>query len=192
MVSALILKWERHMNYAEIKNNDIANGPGVRVSLFVSGCLHHCEDCFNEIAWDFTYGKEFTKEVQERIFSALDYPRIKGLSLLGGEPFEVKNQRGLLPFMREFKKRFPDKDVWCYSGFTYEELTGKKESRAYCEVTSELLSYIDVLVDGKFEKDKKNIMLRFRGSENQRLIDLNATRKKGEIVLWEYDEPTYR
>lgn len=180
------------MNYAEIKNNDIANGPGVRVSLFVSGCMHFCEDCFNQVAWDFSYGNEFTEEVWERIFSALDFPRIRGITLLGGEPFEVKNQRGLVPFMRELKKRFPNKDVWCFSGFTYEELTGKKESRARCEHTDELLSYIDVLVDGRFEKDKKNIMLRFRGSENQRLIDLNATREKGEIVLWEYDEPTYR
>lgn len=180
------------MNYAELKKNDIANGPGVRVSLFVSGCLHHCEDCFNEIAWDFSYGKEFTEEVWETIFSAVDFPRIRGLSLLGGEPFEVKNQRGLLPFMRKFKEKFPDKDVWCYSGFTYEELCGKTESRAFCDATNELLSYIDVLVDGKFEKEKKNIMLRFRGSENQRLIDLKKTRKCGEIVLWEYDEPTYR
>ncbi len=173
------------MNYAEIKKRDIANGPGVRVSLFVSGCLHRCEDCFNEIAWDFSYGKEFTEDVQEEIFSYIDFPRVRGLSLLGGEPFEVKNQRGLLPFVRKFKERFPDKDVWCYSGFTYEELIGKAESRAFCDVTEELLSYIDVLVDGKFEKEKRNIMLRFRGSENQRLIDLNRTRESGEIVLWD-------
>ena len=180
------------MNYAELKKNDIANGPGVRVSLFVSGCLHRCEDCFNEIAWDFSYGKEFTEEVWETVFSAVDYPRIRGLSLLGGEPFEIKNQRGLLPFMRKFREKFPDKDVWCYSGFTYEELTGQKESRAFCDATEELLSYIDILVDGKFEKEKRNIMLRFRGSENQRLIDIKKTKETGEIVLWDYDEPVYR
>lgn len=173
------------MNYAELKKYDIANGPGVRVSLFVSGCLHHCEDCFNEIAWDFSYGKEFTSEVQEDILSYVAFPRVRGLTLLGGEPFEVKNQRGLLPFMRKFRERFPNKDVWCYSGFTYEELTGKVESRAFCDATEELLSYIDVLVDGRFEKEKRNIMLRFRGSENQRLIDLNATRASGSIVLWD-------
>ena len=173
------------MNYSEIKKRDIANGPGVRVTLFVSGCLHHCEGCFNEMTWDFSYGKEFCDEVQEEILSYIDFPRVRGLSILGGEPFEVKNQRGLLPFMRKFKERFPDKDVWCYSGFTYEELTGKTESRALCDVTEELLSYIDVLVDGRFVKEKRNIMLRFRGSENQRLIDLNKTRESGEIVLWD-------
>ena len=173
------------MNYAELKKMDIANGPGIRVSLFVSGCMHRCEDCFNEIAWDFTYGKEFDRSVWEIIFASLDSPRIRGLSLLGGEPFEVKNQRGLLPFMRELKAKFPDKDVWCYSGFTYEELTGKVESRCFCDATEELLSYIDVLVDGRFEKARKNIMLRFRGSENQRLIDLKKTRELGSIVLWD-------
>ena len=173
------------MKYAEIKQCDIANGPGVRVSLFVSGCIHHCEDCFNEIAWDFSYGKEFTKETWELLFECLSHQYIKGLSILGGEPFEVPNQKGLLPFVKEFKKRFPDKTIWCYSGFVYEELTGEKPSRARCDITDELLSYIDVLVDGKFEKDKKNLMLKFRGSENQRLIDMNKTRESSEIVLWD-------
>ncbi len=172
------------MNYAELKKNDIANGPGVRVSLFVSGCLHRCEDCFNQTAWDFSYGKPFTAEVWEEIFQSSNYPRIKGLSLLGGEPFEVQNQIGLLPFLRKYKEKFPQKDVWCYSGFTYEELTGKIPSRAMCCATQELLSLIDVLVDGKFEKEKKNISLKFRGSENQRIIDMNQTKKFGCITLW--------
>ena len=155
------------MNYAELKKNDIANGPGVRVSLFVSGCLHHCEDCFNEIAWDFSYGKEFTEDVWEVVFSAVDFPRIRGLSLLGGEPFEVKNQRGLLPFMRKFKERFPDKDVWCYSGFTYEEVLAD-------ERLSQILPFLDALVEGPFVLELRDTELPFRGSSNQRIIYLDG------------------
>ncbi len=171
------------MHYAEIKNCDIANGEGVRVSLFVSGCTHRCKNCFNEIAWDFTYGNEFTKEVEERLFTMLAPSYIAGLSLLGGEPFEPQNQRGLLPFLKEFRRRFPNKTVWCYTGYVYErDLLSK--SRARCEVTDEMLSCIDILVDGPFVEELKSLRLRFRGSSNQRVLDLNETRAKGEAVIW--------
>ena len=172
------------MHYAEIKNCDIANGEGVRVSLFVSGCTHRCKNCFNEIAWDFSYGHEFTKEVEERLFAMLAPPYIAGLSLLGGEPFEPQNQRGLLPFLLEFRRRFPNKTVWCYTGYVYErDLLG--ESRARCEVTDEMLSCIDILVDGPFIEEQKSLRLRFRGSANQRVLDLGATRAAGKAVIWE-------
>ena len=170
------------MNYATIKKRDIANGPGVRVSLFVSGCTHRCPGCFNEIAWDFGYGEAFTPAVEEELLALMEPEYISGLSLLGGEPFEPANQRALLPFLKKVKERFPQKTVWCYSGYTLEELQG--ESRARCGVTDEMLSLLDVLVDGRFVLEKKNIRLRFRGSENQRLIDMNATRERGEIQLW--------
>lgn len=173
------------MNYATIKKRDIANGPGVRVSLFVSGCTHRCPGCFNEIAWDFDYGQPFTAETESELLEALAPDYIKGLSLLGGEPFEPRNQRALVKFLHRMHERFPQKTVWCYSGYTLEQLCGKVESPARCEVTDEMLSMIDVLVDGRFVLEKKNIRLRFRGSENQRLIDMNKTRARGEIVLWE-------
>lgn len=172
------------MNYATIKPCDIANGPGVRVSLFVSGCTHHCENCFNQEAWDFAYGDPFTPEVEEQIFSDCDHPYIAGLTLLGGEPMEPVNQRGLLPFLRTFKERFPDKTIWCYSGYTLEQLTGEG-SRCRCETTDEMLSLIDVLVDGEFVQALYDISLRFRGSSNQRLINLHKTRETGEVVLWD-------
>ena len=171
------------MNFATIKKRDIANGPGVRVSLFVSGCTHRCEGCFNEVAWDFSYGEPFTDAVENELLEALSPDFIAGITLLGGEPFEPENQRALLPFLKRVRERFPQKTVWCYSGYTLEQLQG--ESRARCEVTDEMLSILDVLVDGRFVLAKKNIRLRFRGSENQRLIDMNKTRKKGEIVLWD-------
>ena len=173
------------MNYATIKKRDIANGPGVRVSLFVSGCTHRCLGCFNEIAWSFSYGEPFTEAVENELLEALDSDYVKGLSLLGGEPFEPQNQRTLVLFLNKLKKKLPEKTVWCYSGYTLEELWGKIESRCRCEVTDEMLSYINVLVDGRFVQEKKNIRLRFRGSENQRLIDLDKTRAAGEIVLWD-------
>ena len=173
------------MNYATIKKRDIANGPGVRVSLFVSGCTHRCPGCFNEIAWDFSYGELFTPAVEEELLEALAPDYIKGLSLLGGEPFEPQNQRTLLPFLQKVRERYPEKTVWCYSGYVLEELMGQRESRARCEVTDGMLACIDVLVDGRFVLEKKNIRLRFRGSENQRLIDLNKTRAAGEIVPWD-------
>ena len=171
------------MNFATIKKRDIADGPGVRVSLFVSGCTHRCEGCFNEIAWDFDYGAPFTEAVQQELLEALAPDYIQGLTLLGGEPFEPENQRALLPFLKRVREVFPQKNIWCYSGYTLEQLQG--ESRARCEVTDEMLAQLDVLVDGRFVLAKKNIRLRFRGSENQRLIDMNKTREKGEIVLWD-------
>ena len=171
------------MNYATIKNCDVANGPGIRVSLFVSGCTHRCPGCFNEVAWDFNYGQPFDQGAIDLILSMLKPPHIKGLTILGGEPFEPSNQRGLLPFIRRVKERYPNKPLWCYSGYTLEELTG--ESRARCEVTDEMLALVDVLVDGRFILAKKNIRLRFRGSENQRLIDMNKTRAAGKVVLWD-------
>ena len=173
------------MNYATIKRRDIANGPGVRVSLFVSGCTHRCPGCFNDIAWDFSYGEPFTEAVQEELLEALDSEYVKGFSLLGGEPFEPQNQRALLPFLQKLRARLPQKTVWCYSGYTLEELTGVRESRCRCEVTDEMLALVNVLVDGRFIEEKKNIRLRFRGSENQRLIDMDQTRSTGETVLWD-------
>ena len=170
------------MYYGEIKKTDIANGYGVRVSLFVSGCTRHCKNCFNQETWSFTYGKPFTAETEEELLRALQPGYINGLTVLGGEPMEIENQRALVPFLRRVRETYPEKDIWCYSGFTFEELTG--ESRARCDVTDDLLSMIDVLVDGRFDKEKKNISLRFRGSENQRIIDLKQTLKTGNITLW--------
>ncbi len=171
------------MNVAEIKKWDIANGEGVRVSLFVSGCTRHCKGCFNEIAWDFSYGKPFTEEVERELFEALSPDYIAGLSLLGGDPFEPQNQRGLYPFVKRFKEKFPHKSVWCYTGYTYQNGT-LKEPHAVCEVTPDLLSLIDVLVDGPFVLERKDIRLKFRGSSNQRVLDLKKTRERGEIVLY--------
>ncbi len=159
------------MNYCEIKNFDIANGEGVRVSLFVSGCTHRCKGCFNEIAWDFDAGEPFTRETEDMIIGMLDKPYINGLTLLGGEPFEPSNQRGLTPFLRRVRERFPEKNIWCYTGYTYEtDLLS--ESRARCECTDEMLSMIDVLVDGEFIEAEKDISLAFRGSRNQRILRL--------------------
>ena len=161
------------MNYCEIKNYDIANGEGVRVSLFVSGCTHRCKGFFNEIAWDFDAGRPFTRETEDMILKMLDKPYINGLTLLGGEPFEPSNQRGLVPFLRRVKERFPEKNIWCYTGYTYEtDLLG--ESRARCERTDEMLSMIDVLVDGEFIEAEKDISLAFRGSRNQRILRLSV------------------
>lgn len=170
------------MNYGEIKKRDIANGVGVRVSLFVSGCTHHCKNCFNEATWDFGFGKEFTEETADEIISALNSDYVNGFSLLGGEPFEPPNQRVLVNLLKRIKETYPDKDIWCYSGYTFDkDLLG--ESRARCEVTDEMLSYIDVLVDGKFVEKLKNIRLKFRGSENQRIIDVQKSLKTGKTEL---------
>ena len=171
------------MNYAAIKRRDIANGIGVRVSLFVSGCTHHCKGCFNEEAQDFHYGQPFTREVEDRLLEDLSPSFVSGLTLLGGEPFEPANQRALLPFLRRVRECLPEKDIWAYSGYGYErDLLG--ESRARCEVTDQLLSLIDVLVDGEFVEELKDISLRFRGSSNQRLIDLPKSRAAGRVVRW--------
>ena len=171
------------VNYGEIKNCDIANGIGVRVTLFVSGCTNHCEHCFQPQTWDFAYGQPFTAETEESILKMLEPSHISGLTLLGGEPFEPANQRELLPFLRRVKERFPDKTVWAYSGFTLEELTAEG-NYANCEATVPMLELVDVLVDGRVVEALKDISLQFRGSANQRLIDLAKTRESGEIVLW--------
>lgn len=173
------------MYVAEIKKFDIANGLGVRVSVFVSGCRHRCPGCFNEIAWEFDYGKEYTADIENEIIDALRPDYIEGLSLLGGEPFEPENQPALLGLLRRVRKELPAKNVWVYSGFTLEELLG--ESRARTENTDEMLSLIDVLVDGRFIYAEKDITLRFRGSRNQRILDVPATLKAGRPVLWDSD-----
>ena len=171
------------MNYATIKNCDIANGLGVRVSLFVSGCRHHCKNCFNEIAWDFQYGQKFTEETEDYLLSLLEPEYINGLSILGGEPMEPENQGPLLAFIKKVKEQYPQKDIWCYTGFTLEELVG--DSRAHTERIKDLLSYIDILVDGKFVEAKKDITLKFRGSANQRLIDVKKSAAEHRIVLFD-------
>lgn len=171
------------MNYCNIKKWDIADGIGVRVSLFVSGCTHHCKGCFQPETWDFDYGEPYTADTEKEILEALSPDYINGLTLLGGEPFEVQNQQVLVELLRKVKKEYPNKTIWCYSGYVYEELTGN--SRARCEFTDEMLSMIDVLVDGEFVQEKRNISLMFRGSENQRLVDVKKTRESGKIVLWE-------
>lgn len=173
------------MRYGAIKKRDIANGPGVRVVLFVSGCTHHCKGCFQPQTWDFNYGEEYTAETEQELIDALVPDFIDGLTLLGGEPFEPENQKELITLLRRLRKELPQKTVWAFSGYTFEELTGKKESRARCEVTDEMLSLVDVLVDGEFQLDKRNISLQFRGSENQRLIDLPQTFQNGEIIWWQ-------
>lgn len=171
------------MNYGAIKKCDIANGVGVRTVLFVSGCTHHCKGCFQPETWNFDYGERYTKATEDEIIESLRPDYVDGITLLGGEPFEPENQRELVKLLRRIKKELPQKTVWSFSGYTYEELTG--DSRAVCEVTNEMLSMLDVLVDGEFVEAKRNISLRFRGSENQRLIDMNKTRKEGKIVLWD-------
>ena len=172
---------ENTMNYATIKYCDIANGEGVRTSLFVSGCRRHCPNCFNAVAWDFGYGAPFTKEVRNEILESLAPGYINGLSLLGGEPFEPENQRVLLPFLKKVRERFPKKNIWCYTGYLFDkELLG--ESRARCECTDEMLSLIDVLVDGEFVQELYSVALAFRGSENQRIIDVKKSLETGEIV----------
>ena len=171
------------MNYAEIKNCDIANGPGVRVSLFVSGCTHHCPGCFNREAWDFNYGQPFTQETIQRILDLLKPSYIRGLTLLGGEPFEPENQGPVLELLRQLRAQYPNKSVWAFSGYLFDRdiLSGRLGP---WEITREYLSYLDVLVDGPFIEAKKNLALRFRGSENQRLIDVPASLASGQIVLW--------
>ena len=170
------------MNYGTIKKNDIANGEGVRVSLFVSGCTHHCRNCFNEEAWDFSYGNPFTPETEEEILDALSPDYINGLTLLGGEPFEPENQRALLPFLKRVRERFPEKDIWCYTGYLMDkELL--EERLARCEVTDRMLGMIDVLVDGRFVEGLKDISLPFRGSSNQRIIDVRASLENSGIVM---------
>lgn len=171
------------MYYGTIKKYDIADGEGVRVTLFVSGCTNHCEGCFQEETWDFHFGQPYTEETEKEILEALDNPFISGLTLLGGEPFEPENQTELVKLLRKVRETFPDKNIWSYTGFVYDHdlLEGQ---RKHTDVTDEMLSYLDVLVDGPFVLSKKNIMLKFRGSENQRVIDMKKTRETGEVVLY--------
>ena len=173
------------MHYAEIKNFDVANGPGIRVSLFVSGCPHACPGCFNEIAWNYEYGEEYTEEVEEKILKAVSRAEIQGLSLLGGEPLYPANLHALLPLLRKVKERLPKKDIWCYSGYTYEELLSRKGEEK--KEIDEAFSYLTVLVDGRFIASEKDITLLFRGSRNQRLILVEETRRRGEVVLYRED-----
>lgn len=175
------------MHYGAIKNCDIANGPGVRVTLFVSGCTNKCKNCFQPQTWDFNYGEPFTEETEQKIIEMLKPDYITGLTLLGGEPFEPSNQRALVPFVKKVREAYPNKTIWAFTGFTLERLNTIGD-HCNCEVTKEFLSLIDVLVDGRFVEELKSLALRFRGSSNQRLIDMKKTLKKGEIVMWE-DEP---
>ncbi len=171
------------MNYGEIKKCDIANGEGVRVSLFVSGCTHHCKGCFNSQTWDFNFGQPFTKETEDYIMELLKSSYINGFTILGGEPFEPDNQRALLPLLRRIKAQYPQKNIWCYTGYLLDKelLT---DSRARCEVTDEILRCIDVLVDGRFIEELKDVSLAYKGSSNQRIIDVNASLTANKILLW--------
>ena len=173
------------MHYGEIKGCDVANGPGVRVTLFVSGCTNHCKGCFQPQTWDFAYGEPFDGAAQQRVLDLLAPDYVSGLTLLGGEPFEPENQRALLPFVRRVREAYPHKTIWAYSGFTYDGELLREGSHPRCEVTDELLSLIDVLVDGRFVLAQKDISLRFRGSRNQRILDLPKTREAGHVVLWQ-------
>lgn len=172
------------MNYSLIKWRDIADGPGIRVSLFVSGCRHHCKGCFNAETWSFTAGKPYTEAVQESILKGMEKPYILGLTLLGGEPFEPQNQKDIVELLRQIKGAMPDKSIWAFSGYLFDRdiLSGRLGD---WNVTQEYLSYLDVLVDGPFVEEKKNLSLRFRGSENQRLIDVPASLAAGQVVLWQ-------
>ena len=179
------------MNYGNIKFNDIANGTGVRVSLFVSGCSHRCKGCFNPETWDFNYGKIFDNATEQQILDYLKNDFVDGLTLLGGEPMEIANQKALLPFVKKVKNMFPNKTIWCYTGFLFDkELLSP--SRAHCDITKQLLSYIDILVDGEFKIELKDISLRFKGSSNQRIIDVKESLKSNSVVLSPYNEKRKR
>ena len=173
------------MHYGELKKCDIANGEGVRVSLFVSGCTNRCKDCFQPQTWDFSYGKPYTGATEAEICAELEKPYVNGLTLLGGDPFEPQNQRALLPLLRRNRQEYPDKTVWCYTGFRLEDELLRDGSHPRCEVTDEMLRCIDILVDGRFVAAEKDISLQFRGSRNQRVIDMNRTRQAGHAVLWD-------
>lgn len=172
------------MYYSVIKKCDIADGPGVRVTLFVSGCTHHCEGCFNPETWDFQYGQPFTEAVENEILEALSPDYIAGLTLLGGEPLEYANWTALLPLLKEVRTRFPHKNIWCYTGYLFDADLLEKFCMQW-EDMKEFLSYLDVIVDGEFIMAQKNISLRFRGSENQRIIDVRESLRQGKVVLWE-------
>ena len=170
------------MNVGEIKTFDVANGTGIRVTVFVSGCTNHCKGCFQPQTWDFKYGEPYTKEMEDFILEELKKPQYKGLTLLGGEPFEPVNQKGLVRLVRRVKEEMPNRDIWAFTGFLYDRdlVPG---GRRYTEDTDALLDCIDILVDGPFVEEKRNLCLKFRGSENQRIIDLRKTRESGKLIL---------
>ena len=175
------------MFYGNIKYNDIANGEGVRTSLFVSGCTHHCKNCFNPETWDFRYGNEFTQTTIDNILESLKYPHINGLTLLGGEPMELANQKALLPLVKQVKEKYPEKTIWCYTGYLFDKDL-QKGGKVYADWTNELLKYIDVIVDGEFVEELKDITLRFKGSANQRIIEVQKSLETGNIVLSPYNK----
>lgn len=177
------------MNYADIKYCDVANGIGIRVSIFVSGCTHHCKNCFNEVAWDFNYGKPFTEKEIDQIIEYLKPDYITGLSVLGGEPFEHTNQAGLLPLLRKVREIYPDKDIWCFTGYDFEKDILGRMCQDWPE-TNEMLSYIDVLIDGKFVEELKDLTLRFKGSSNQRSILVKPSLEQHRVVLWDTSKDT--
>ena len=176
------------MNYGQIYYADVANGIGCRTALFVSGCTHHCKGCFNEMTWDFNYGQKYTKEVEDEIIESLKPSYIDGLTILGGEPMEIVNQKEIRPLLERIKKEVPRATIWIYSGYTLEELIDASNKRCHGEDTDAILSMTDILVDGEFELDKKDLMLRFRGSSNQRVIDMKETLKSGKTVLSKYND----
>lgn len=176
------------MNYGQIYYADVANGIGCRTALFVSGCTHHCKGCFNEMTWDFNYGQKYTKEVEDEIIESLKPSYIDGLTILGGEPMEIVNQKEIRPLLERIKKEVPRATIWIYSGYTLEELTDAENKRCHGDDTDAILSMTDILVDGEFELDKKDLMLRFRGSSNQRVIDMKETLKSGKTVLSKYND----
>lgn len=171
------------MNYCALRNCDVANGPGMRVTLFVSGCTNHCPGCFQPETWDFNYGEPFTENTRHRILEMLRPGYIAGLTLLGGDPFEPSNQRALLPLLKQIKTAYPKKSIWAYTGFLLDEELQKDGSHPRCEVTDEMLSYLDVLVDGRFIEGQKDVRLKFKGSKNQRIIDVQKTLASGEVTL---------
>ncbi|MGP1442208.1 MAG: anaerobic ribonucleoside-triphosphate reductase activating protein [Anaerovoracaceae bacterium] len=185
-ISLRIVNLENNMNYATIKTNDISNGPGIRVSLYVSGCTHHCRECFNPETWDFDYGKKFDDVTTEFIIEAMSPEYVKGFSLLGGEPFEPENQPVLALLLEKLRKRYPEKSVWCYTGYLFDrDIVAHRLGDS--ETTDRLLNCIDVIVDGEFQIENKVLDLRFRGSTNQRIIDVKASLITNEVVLWKDD-----
>ena len=177
------------MNYSEIKFCDIANGAGVRTTLFVSGCRHHCPYCFNPGTWAFDAGEAFTRAVEDKILESLEPAYVDGLTLLGGEPFEPENQGALIGLLERIRAERPGKNVWAFSGFTWDQLVDGP-SRAHTDTVMQMLSLVDVLIDGPFVQDLKDITLRFRGSSNQRIIDVPRSLAAGEVCLWE-DDPLF-
>lgn len=172
------------MNYATIKWYDISNGPGVRVSLYVSGCRNHCKNCFNPETWDFNYGEPFTEEIEDKIIEGLKPDYIKGFTLLGGDPFEPENQKVLAPFLEKLRVVYPEKSFWAFTGYDYEKdlLTGKLGG---VDTVMRMLGCLDVLVDGRFVENLKDLNLKFRGSSNQRIILLKPSLREKKVVLWD-------